>query len=162
MGARVTVGSGYRIGEIADHLGLSTRTLRYYEELGLLTPSGYSRGGSRRYEEGDFQRILRIRELQAIMGFNLEEIREILHADDRLAELTTEYRNGVSLKRQRAILAEAKRLNDRTQEQVLAKIAILQAFQIELETRADRYRCIAAELGIDLSSRTQHHGSRTG
>ena len=152
----------FRIGEIAEHLGVSTRTLRYYEELGLLTPSSYSTGGSRRYTEADRHRILRIRELQAIMGFNLEEIREILHADDRLAELSTEYRNGVTPKRQRAILTEATRLNARTQEQVLAKIAILQAFQSELETKAARYHDVATELGIDLRAQTRDRTSRTG
>lgn len=152
----------FRIGEIAEHLGVSTRTLRYYEELGLLTPSSYSKGGSRRYTEADRQRILRIRELQAIMGFNLEEIREILRADDRLAEISTEYRNGVTPKRQRAILTEATRLNARTQEQVLAKIAILQAFQSELETKADRYHDVATELGIDLRAQTRDRTSHTG
>ena len=96
--------------------------------------------------------MLRIRELQAIMGFNLDEIREILHADDRLAELRTEYRKGVSPKRHRAILIEAARLNARTQEQVLAKIAILEAFQHELETSAKRYRGVAKDVGIDLDA----------
>jgi DNA-binding transcriptional MerR regulator len=142
----------YRIGEIAEDLGVSTRTLRYYEELGLLTPSAYSKGGSRRYVEADRQRILRIRELQAIMGFNLEEIREILHADDRLSELSTEYRKGVSPKRQRAIVLEAARLNARTQEQVIAKMAILQAFQDELEAKAARYKEVGEELGVDVAA----------
>lgn len=140
----------FRIGEIAEQLGVSTRTLRYYEELGLLTPSSYSHGGSRRYTDDERQRIMRIRELQAIMGFNLDEIHEILRSDDRLAELRTEYRKGVTPKRQRAILTEADRLNARMQEQVLAKIAILEAFQTELEAKADRYREVAAELDITL------------
>jgi DNA-binding transcriptional MerR regulator len=153
MGASMTTSEPrYRIGEIAEDLGLSTRTLRYYEELGLLTPSDYSKGGSRRYVEADRQRILRIRELQAIMGFNLEEIREILHADDRLVELSTEYRKGVTPKRQRAILVEAARLNARTQEQVVAKMAILQAFQDELEAKVERYQEVAKDLGVDLAA----------
>jgi DNA-binding transcriptional MerR regulator len=142
----------YRIGEIAEDLGVSTRTLRYYEELGLLTPSAYSKGGSRRYVEADRQRILRIRELQAIMGFNLDEIREILQADDRLSELGTEYRKGVTPKRQKAILLEAARLNARTQEQVVAKMVILQAFQDELEAKASRYKEVGKDLGIDLAA----------
>lgn len=142
----------YRIGEIAEDLGVSTRTLRYYEELGLLTPSAYSKGGSRRYVEADRQRILRIRELQAIMGFNLEEIREILHADDRLSELSTEYRKGVSPKRRRTIVLEAARLNARTQEQVIAKMVILQAFQDELEAKAARYKEVGEELGVDVAA----------
>jgi DNA-binding transcriptional MerR regulator len=142
----------YRIGEIADQLGISARTLRYYEELGLLTPSDYSSGGSRRYTELNRQRVLRIRELQAIMGFNLEEIREILHADDRLAEMRTEYRKGVSNKRREAIVREAMRLNARTQEQVLAKVAILGAFHAELEASAEKYRAAAVEIGFDPSA----------
>jgi len=144
----------YRIGEMAEQVGVSPRTLRYYEELGLLQPSHYSPGGSRRYVEEDRQRIHRIRELQAIMGFNLEEIREILHADDRLATLRGEFYEGVSVERHRAILAEASRLNARTQEQVLAKVAILQAFQAELEAKAARYRDVAAEHGFELPSVT--------
>jgi len=142
----------YRIGELADQLGISARTLRYYEELGLLTPSGHSAGGSRRYTEANRDRVLRIRELQAIMGFNLEEIRQILHADDRLAEMRTEYSRGVSAKRRAAIIQEALRLNARTQEQVLAKITILEAFNTELESNADRYRATAREYGIALRS----------
>jgi MerR family transcriptional regulator, repressor of the yfmOP operon len=144
----------YRIGEMAEQLGVSPRTLRYYEEIGLLQPSHYSPGGARRYVESDRQRILRIRELQAIMGFDLDEIREILRADDRLAELRGEYRQGVSASRAGDILAEASRLNARTQEQVLAKIAILQAFQAELEGKADRYRQVARELEIELPAET--------
>ena len=145
----------YRIGEVAEQLGVSPRTLRYYEELGLLRPSHYSPGGSRRYVEADRERLLRIRELQAIMGFNLEEIREILNADDRLAELSTEYRRGgVGRSRQREIVIEAARLNARTQEQVLAKVAVLQAFQAELEAKAGRYREVARELDLDLPAET--------
>lgn len=146
----MTTERSYRIGEVAAELGVSPRTLRYYEELGLVTPSGYTKGGSRRYVDADRDRILRIRELQAVMGFNLEEIREILHADDRLAELRTEYAKGVTPKRHADILIEAARLNARTQEQVLAKIATLQAFEAELEAKTDRYEQVADDLGIEL------------
>jgi DNA-binding transcriptional MerR regulator len=140
-----------RIGEVADELGVSTRTLRYYEELGLVQPSGHSAGGSRRYSESDVQRVLRVRELQAMMGFNLDEIREILQAEDRLAELRTEYRKGVSTKRAATIITDAARLNARIQEQVLTKIAILESFQNELEEKATRYRTEAANRGITLT-----------
>jgi DNA-binding transcriptional MerR regulator len=64
----------YRIGEVAEAAGVSTRTLRYYEELGLVSPSGHSPGGARRYSDADLARVLRIRELQHLVGFNLEAI----------------------------------------------------------------------------------------
>jgi DNA-binding transcriptional MerR regulator len=148
--ACVSDGETFPIGQMAVRLALSPRTLRYYEEVGLLTPSNYTAGGSRRYNEGDFQRVLRIRELQAVMGFNLDEIREILHAQDRLVELGAEYRGGATASRQRDIVIEAARLNARTQEQVLAKIAILEAFQAELLATAQRCAEVAQDLGVDL------------
>ena len=73
--------------------------------------------------------MLRIRELQAVMGFNLDEIREILDAGDRMERLRAEYRSGVSQDRAAEIVREAARLNARTQEQVLATIALLQLSQ---------------------------------
>ena len=72
MGAGVNAEARYRIGEIADAAGVSTRTLRYYEELGLVSPSGHSPGGARRYSDADLARVLRIRELQDLVGFNLD------------------------------------------------------------------------------------------
>jgi DNA-binding transcriptional MerR regulator len=140
----------YRIGEIADTVGVSTRTVRYYEQVGLMAPSSYSTGGSRRYCDADLQRIERIRELQSVMGFNLDEIREILQADDRLAELTFEYRKGVSKTRQRAMVREAARLNRRMQAQTLAKVATLETFLDGLRAKAARYAEVGNELGIDL------------
>jgi len=56
------------IGEAATRLGVSTRTLRYYEELGLVAPSGRTQGGSRRYAEPDVERVQHVRELQQVLG----------------------------------------------------------------------------------------------
>lgn len=136
------------IGKVAAEAGVTARTLRYYEELGLVTPSVRSAGGSRRYTEADVARVLRIRELQAVMGFNLDEIRELLHAGDRIESLRAEYRAGTSAERTREIVSEAARLNVRTQEQVLAKIGLLQVYLAELQSDADKYATFAKEQGM--------------
>lgn len=65
-----------RIGELARRTGVTTRTLRFYEEMGLITPSGHSRGGFREYDPGQIRRIEAILALKAA-GFQLEEIREL-------------------------------------------------------------------------------------
>ena len=143
-----------RIGEVAERLGITTRTLRYYEELGLVTPSAHSAGGARRYSDEDFARVARVRELQAVMGFNLDEIRELLYADDRMMQLRSEYRAGTSATRANEIINEAARLNARTQEQVLAKIAVLQAYHLELVGEAERRRVLAEERGLVISVST--------
>ena len=61
----------FRIGEVAKQAGVSPRTLRYYQELGMLDPAGRSPGGSRRYSSRDVARLTRILELRDVMGFDL-------------------------------------------------------------------------------------------
>jgi DNA-binding transcriptional MerR regulator len=100
--------------------------------------------------EADRDRIVRIRELQAVMGFNLQDIRQILSADDRLAEPRGEFLRSGSPKRHRDIVIEAARLNARTQGQVRAKIGVLEDYLAELGEKADRYQTKADELGITL------------
>jgi DNA-binding transcriptional MerR regulator len=62
-----------RIGEVAKATGLTVRTLRHYDEIGLLVPSERSAAGYRLYGEGDVRRLYRILALRG-MGFRLEEI----------------------------------------------------------------------------------------
>src|ERR1700734_449166 len=81
------------IGRAAQASGVSERALRYYQQIGLLTPSGRTPGGLRRYSEDDVARVRRIRELQSLLGLNLDEIRVVLDNDDRLAAVRAEYRS---------------------------------------------------------------------
>ena len=140
----------HRIGEVAAKAEVSTRTLRYYEELDLLSPAGHSPGGSRRYSDADVTRVQRIRELQETMGFDLEAIGDILHAEDRLDELRSDYRTGRAKGHERELFLEAIEINDRLRGQVREKQAVLKGFRRELDATAARYRTVAAERGIDL------------
>lgn len=74
----------YHIGEVADRVGLSLRTLRHWEDMGLVTPTGRSEGGFRLYGEEDVQRVLLARALKPA-DFSLEELHEILRLRDYLA-----------------------------------------------------------------------------
>jgi DNA-binding transcriptional MerR regulator len=145
-------GGRHRIGEVAAQAGVTPRTLRYYQELGLLAP-GQSPGGSRRYTDADAARLSRIIELRDVMGLDLERIREILHAEDRLAELRAEAMRGISQDRRREILSEAMAINARMQEQVRTKRSALDGFLAELEAKAASYATVAAELGLDQPQR---------
>lgn len=70
--------TGYmKVGEVARRAGVSTRTVRYYEELGLLEPSGRSRGGFRLYTEEDLDRLKVIEDLK-LLDIQLSDIQEIL------------------------------------------------------------------------------------
>ncbi len=72
-----------QIGVVAERLGLSVRTLHYWEEVGLVTPSARSAGGFRLYTEDDVARLTIIRRMKPL-GFPLDEMRELLDAFDVL------------------------------------------------------------------------------
>lgn len=73
------------IGEAAERTGLSHRTIRYYEEMGLVTPSGRTSGGFRLYDEVDIDRLLLIKPMKPL-GFSVEDMRRLLEALDTLAD----------------------------------------------------------------------------
>lgn len=66
-----------QIGEVAERVGLSLRTVRYFEEVGLVTPSARTTGGFRLYSEEDVERLLVVKGMKPL-GLSLEEIRDIL------------------------------------------------------------------------------------
>jgi DNA-binding transcriptional MerR regulator len=76
-----------QIGEVADRLGVSPRTIKYYEELGLVAPEERSPGGFRLYGHSDLERLERILRLKG-MGFSLAAIREFLAVRDAAQEAT--------------------------------------------------------------------------
>ena len=69
------------IGELAERTGLSLRTIRHYDEIGLLTPSGRSEGGFRLYTEEDHDRLMLIRRMKPL-GYSLEQMGDLLRALD--------------------------------------------------------------------------------
>ncbi|MDJ0382126.1 MerR family transcriptional regulator [Streptomyces sp. G-G2] len=72
-----------QIGEVAARTELSLRTIRHYEETGLVIPSARSQGGFRLYTEADVQRLMVIRRMKPL-GFTLDQMRDLLDATDRL------------------------------------------------------------------------------
>ncbi|MFE6973238.1 MerR family transcriptional regulator [Streptomyces sp. NPDC057682] len=78
------MGDGHmQIGEVAARTELSLRTIRHYEEAGLVIPSARSQGGFRLYTEVDVARLMVIRRMKPL-GFTLEQMGELLDATDRL------------------------------------------------------------------------------
>jgi DNA-binding transcriptional MerR regulator len=135
-----------RIGEAAQLAAVSARTLRYYQELGLLTPSGTTSGGARRYSDADVARIERIRHLQDLVGFDLNEIRTVLTAEDRLAAIRREWFEAQSARRQIQLLKECIEINADLQATVKDKMSGLQDFLTGLAERAELYRRRAREV----------------
>lgn len=70
-----------QIGELAERTELSLRTLRHYDEIGLLEPTGRSEGGFRLYTEDDYERLMLIRRMKPL-GYSLEQMGDLLRALD--------------------------------------------------------------------------------
>jgi MerR family transcriptional regulator, repressor of the yfmOP operon len=131
------------IGAAAALAGVSERALRYYQELGLITPCARTPGGLRRYSEEDLARVARIRELQTLLGLNLDEIAVVLHNDDRLAEIKAVYRDEHTGVEERAHLAgECLVLLEQLRGTVETKRAALDSFLTDLDTRIERVRAV--------------------
>lgn len=77
-------GTARKIGEVAELTGLSVRTLRHYDEIGLVQPSGHTAGGFRLYTDADIDRMLLVRRMKPL-GFSLERMGQFLQATDILA-----------------------------------------------------------------------------
>src|SRR3954466_1746434 len=81
-----------RIGDVAMRTGLTQRTIRYYEELGLLPPATRTQGDFRLFGERDITRLEKIMRLRDLFGFSLAEIKGTIAAEDNLDQLGGEFR----------------------------------------------------------------------
>jgi DNA-binding transcriptional MerR regulator len=84
-----------RIGEVAKLTGTTPRTIRYYEEIGLLpAPSDRVPGAHRSYREEDVERLTELLRLKDLLGVSLEELKELVSAEDARAALRREWQSG--------------------------------------------------------------------
>jgi DNA-binding transcriptional MerR regulator len=76
-------GELYQIGVVAEQVGLSLRTIRFYEEAGVVTPSARTTGGFRLYTEDDVERLRQVKAFKPL-GFSVDEMREIMDLWNRV------------------------------------------------------------------------------
>ncbi len=141
-----------RIGEVAKLTGLTTRTLRYWEEIGLISPSAHRDSGERIYSETDMTRVHRIRDLQELLGFSLAEVRVVLDTEDIdvLDRVRTEYQSSEQYpEHRRDLLDEAIAANDKLLVRLDDTLARIGAFRDERAAKAVRLR--EARLDLDAT-----------
>ena len=109
-----TVTPGLRIGEVARRVGTTPRTIRYYEEIGILPSEGDRESGRHRlYDERDVQRLSDALRLKELLGVSLDELRELLEAEETRAALREEWHHAdPGAERRREMLGESRRLID--------------------------------------------------
>lgn len=137
-----TVAAGLRIGELAKRVGTTPRTIRYYEEIGLLpTETGRASGQHRLYDEHDVERLADALRLKDLLGISLEELKELLAAEAARAALRDEWRNtNPSPRRRRQIAHEALGHVERQLALVRRRRDDIAALEDDLEERRVRLR----------------------
>lgn len=146
---RVPDPSLLRIGTVARRCGVSTRTLRYYEEMGLLRPVDTTEGGFRLYDDDVVARVDKIIRLKDVLHFTLDEIRETLEADDQIKARRDEH---LSPAERLALVDDYLAALDRQQELVLEKRSVLDRVLDELEDQAKRAEARRLELQLELDA----------
>ncbi len=141
------------IGAAAEKAGVSQRALRYYQQLGLLTPRGCTPGGLRRYAEDDLARVARIRQLQTLLGLNLDEIAIVLRGEDRMAEIRLAYHDeGTSCAERRELVRESLELQQDLRATVEAKRRGIEGFLTDLDARISKTRALFDQMKDSAAS----------
>jgi DNA-binding transcriptional MerR regulator len=139
----------YRMEEVAKRTGLTPRAIRYYEEMGLLRPSGRTAGGFRLFTDADIAQLVRINELQTLLGFSLAEIKQTLQVDAMRAEVREAYHGTTDPHVRNDLLDHAARLVQSQIEIIDERIGRLAKLRAEHAERLDRVKARQAELVTD-------------
>ena len=121
-----------RIGEVAEQTGTTPRTIRYYEEIGLLPGGDRVQGKHRCYTAADVERINEIVRLRDLLGLSLEQLSQLLEAETARAELRREYRATEDAAERERILHSSLHHIGNQLELVRGRIAELEKLEAEL------------------------------
>ena len=136
----------YTIEQVATRTGFTKRTLRYYEEVGLLLPTDRTEGNYRRYSEADVERLERIKNLRDLLGFSLADIREIMEAEDDRGQIRVAYKHETDTTSKVAQLYRADELIRSQLYVIEKKLTGLEQMRTKLMANLERHEQIRNEL----------------
>src|SRR5919112_4775576 len=124
-----------RIQEVAAEVGLTTRSIRYYEEIGLLKPAARSEGAYRLYDADDIERLIFIKGLRDDAGFSLAEIGQLLEDETARTRIGARFRETADPSERRSLLRDGIDRIDRQVDTLRSKIARIEAMIDAATTR---------------------------
>jgi DNA-binding transcriptional MerR regulator len=136
-----------RIHEAADEVGLTPRSVRYYEELGLLRPAARSDGDYRLFDESDLERMRFIKGLRDDAGFSLAEVAQLLEDEAARERGHAAFHATTDLAERKRLLCERVAIFERQIETLERKIGRLQAMVDETENKKARTMAKIVEIG---------------
>ena len=138
----------YRIGEVAELVGVTTRTIRYYEELGLLGSDALrSKGAHRLYADSDVARLQELLRLRDLLGLSLEELTALAETEQARAGLRDQWADSDTDSERAAIVDSAIPLVEQQLDLVRARQRKLDDFADELSTKLSTLKKRRREFG---------------
>jgi MerR family transcriptional regulator, repressor of the yfmOP operon len=135
-----------QIGEVADRTGVTQRTLRFYEERGLLKPPSRMEGGFRLYSDEDVDRVEQIKRLQSLLGLTLAEIKDMVEAEEVKSELRQTYRPDLDIGERARRMTRAIEVTEKQHSIIGHKVQSLLEMKKDLEEKLERYRVILKDI----------------
>lgn len=136
----------YRIGEVAERVGVTTRTIRYYEERGLLGTATRTKGAQRLYSETDITRLEELLRLRDLLGLSLVELVGLAEAEEARAALRDQWAESTTDRERARIVKAVRPLIERQLELVRARQQRLSEFADELSEKLRLVEKLQAEL----------------
>lgn len=122
-----------RIGEVAERTGLTPRTIRYYEEIGLLpAPSERRKGAHRAYGDNDVERLNELKRLRELLNLSLDELKQLVEAEEARAAIRKQFHATESDAERLLLLDEALPHVETQLSLVRARLGELQRLEAEL------------------------------
>nr|WP_170312247.1 MerR family transcriptional regulator [Paenibacillus sacheonensis] len=122
-----------KIDDVAKECGLTKRTIRYYEELGLIPPPERSEGGMRLYTRTHIERLKQIMNARDVLGFSLQEILDFVAVGENLDELKEQYVKIEEVDAKLAQLRDIEAIVSRQLDMVDQKLAKMNEFRKDIE-----------------------------
>ena len=142
----------YRIGEVAELVSTTPRTIRYYEEFGLLpAPPSHEKGRHRTYGEGDVRRLQELIRLRDVLGVSLEELKSLVEAEEARAVLRERWQHTEGAADRRAILEQSVGHVTAQLALVRTRREALDRLEAELAAKLERAHKLLGELEEDES-----------
>ncbi len=123
----------YKIDDVAKECGLTKRTIRYYEEIGILMPPRRTDGGMRLYTRQHIDRLNQIKQAREVLGYSLQEIQEFVAIREEMIGFRNEYVGTDDEKRKIEHLQEIKRVVGKQLEMLDQKLASMAEFRKEID-----------------------------
>lgn len=127
-----------RIGEVAERVGVTPRTIRYYEEIGLLPGGSRIKGAHRLYDDNDVERLAELTRLRDLLNLSLDELKELVEAEEARAALRQRMKQTSSDEERVEIIETALPYIDRQLDLVRRQKRELEKLESELVEKRKR------------------------